>query len=212
MKVTIHKEPFTFLVIDDWLDAEANQLYLDESIKLIPYMKESKVGHDQGSIIAKFFKSSKNLWMFLHYMEHRDQKNLATEFEKLLWSSEMRQVFHDANDGLFETTLTVNSSDLLLSKYEDDDHYEWHRDYSHLLTINYMLAKEPLQFEGGEFLVGGWDSQEVTHTVEFKNNRLVIFPSRAFHKVLPVKDLKGGSEYARFTLQYWPQMRYRQET
>jgi Rps23 Pro-64 3,4-dihydroxylase Tpa1-like proline 4-hydroxylase len=75
-----------------------------------------------------------------------------------------------------------------------------------------MLAKEPLQFEGGEFLIGSWDKREVTHTVEFKNNRLVIFPSRSLHKVAPVRNLQGGSENARFTLQYWGQMKYRQET
>jgi Rps23 Pro-64 3,4-dihydroxylase Tpa1-like proline 4-hydroxylase len=212
MLVTVHKEPFTFVVIDDWLDNETNQLFLNESIRLIPYMKESKVGHDGGSTIAKFFKKSKNLWMFLHYIEHKDQKNLAVEFEKLLWSAEMRQIFQNTNDGLFNAVLSTNSSDLLLSKYEDEDHYEWHRDYCHLVTVNYMLAKEPLQFQGGEFLVGGWDSQEVTHTIEFKNNRLIIFPSRAFHKVTPVKNLQGGSENARFTLQYWSQLKYRQET
>jgi predicted 2-oxoglutarate/Fe(II)-dependent dioxygenase YbiX len=75
-----------------------------------------------------------------------------------------------------------------------------------------MLAKEPLQFQGGEFLIGGWDSQAVSHTIEFKNNRLIIFPSRSFHKVAPVKNLQGGSENARFTLQYWSQLKYRQET
>jgi Rps23 Pro-64 3,4-dihydroxylase Tpa1-like proline 4-hydroxylase len=212
MKVNIYKTPFTFVVIDDWLDEETNQLYLDEAVRLIPYMKESKVGHDKGSVVADFFKKSKNLWMFLHYMEHRNQRNLAVEFEQLLWSDEIKQVFHEANDGLFEAALTTNSSDLLLSKYENGDHYEWHRDYCHLLTVNYMLAKEPLQFEGGEFLIGSWDKQEVTHTVEFKNNRLIIFPSRSFHKVAPVQNLQGGSENARFTLQYWGQMKYRQET
>jgi Rps23 Pro-64 3,4-dihydroxylase Tpa1-like proline 4-hydroxylase len=175
-------------------------------------MKESKVGHDKGSVVADFFKKSKNLWLFLHYIENRNQKNLAIDFEKLLWSKEMRQIFQDTHDGLFNAALSTNSSDLLLSKYENGDHYEWHRDYCHLLTINYMLAKEPLQFEGGEFLIGNWDSQETTHTIEFKNNRLIIFPSRAFHKVVPVKNLQCGSENARFTLQYWSQLKHRQET
>lgn len=211
MNVTTYKKPFTFIVIDDWLDTSLN-LKIQESIcQLIPYMKESKVGSDSGTHVAQYFKKSKNLWLYLHYKLNPNNFNITEVFEKHLWSPEMKDVFRSTEDNLFLSSLYTNHSEILLSKYEQGDHYDWHRDYCPLLTANYMVAKEPLKFTGGSFLFGDWDSKDISSTVEFKNNRLVIFPSRVFHKVTPVENFDGNSSEARFTLQYWGQLRHRQE-
>lgn len=211
MKVTLHKQPFTFIVIDDWLDTETNKLVLDEINRLIPYMKESKVGADTGSVIADYFKKSKNLWLYLHYKLKPHTVDIAKIFEQNLWKKEMKDLFRSTGDSAFIASLYTNHSEMLLSKYENGDHYDWHRDYSPLLTVNYMIAEEPLKFNGGAFLFGDWDNKELSNTVEFKNNRLVIFPSRVFHKVSPVENFTGLSKEARFTIQYWGQLRHRQE-
>lgn len=211
MNVTVYKDPFTFLVIDDWLDQNLNKEFQDEISRLIPFMKDSKVGSDSGSHIAEYYKKSKNLWLYLHYKLNPNKTNLAELFEKNLWSSNMKDIFKSTNDNIFLSSLYTNHSEILLSKYEQGDHYDWHRDYCPLLTMNYMIAKEPLKFKGGSFLFGSWEDQQITHSIEFRNNRLVVFPSRVFHKVTPVDNFNGTSSEARFTIQYWGQLKYRQE-
>lgn len=211
MKVTLYKTPFTFVVIDDWLDTATNSTIIKEITRLIPFMKESKVGTDGGSLVADYFKKSKNLWLYLHYKLNPSPINLTHIFEKNLWSDDMKDLFRSTNDTAFISSLYTNHSEILLSKYENGDHYDWHRDYCPLLTINYMVANEPLKFTGGSFLFGDWNTKNISNTIEFKNNRLIIFPSRVFHKVTPVEGLEGNSNDARFTIQYWGQLRHRQE-
>lgn len=211
MNVTVYREPFTFIVIDNWLDDNVNQWFLTGINTLIPHMLPSKVGVIGGSVVAASAKSSMNLWMFQHQQAYSDSPNFTKTFEENIWSKEMREVFMNTGDSAFQQILYTNHSQLLLSKYTEGDHYGWHRDYCPTLTANYMLAKEPLKFEGGEFVFGSWDSKEEKHTVDFKNNRLVIFPSRVYHKVQPVKNFTGATNESRFTLQYWSQMKERRE-
>lgn len=215
MKYTIHREPFTFIVIDDWLDSETNHLILDQVAGLIPYMQTSKVGSEVGSVIVPDLKSSKNLWLFQHFTAHPSQQNLATQMEDLFWKQDktkLQSIFKETKDSLYETMLYTDRSQLLLSKYEEGDHYGWHRDYNPTVTMNYMLAREPLKFSGGEFVFGTWDHGREEYKVDFKNNRLVIFPSRVPHCVRPVTNFMGNSTEARFTIQYWSKLRETQET
>lgn len=212
MKYTIYREPFTHIVIDDWLSEEDNQTLLKESIDLIPYMHISKVGSSIGSVIAPQYKNSTNLWLFQHYAVKKPNFNIAEYFEKTLWSDDVKNIFRETKDSMFETMLYTDRSQILLSRYEEGGHYEWHRDYNPTVTINYMLAREPLKFQGGEFVFGSWDEKTEFHKIEFKNNRLIAFPSRVLHKVNPVVNFTGNSSEARFTLQYWSKLKDSAET
>jgi Rps23 Pro-64 3,4-dihydroxylase Tpa1-like proline 4-hydroxylase len=70
-----------------------------------------------------------------------------------------------------------------------------------------MLAKEPLAFKGGDFVFGSWDQKQATKTIPFKNNRMVIFPSRVFHCVTPVEKTTTDVQTDRFTIQYWSKLK-----
>lgn len=67
-----------------------------------------------------------------------------------------------------------------------------------------MSANEPLEFTGGDFVLGDWSTQEELTRIPFKNNSAVIFPSRIWHKVTPVSHKSEQQKTARFTIQYWP--------
>lgn len=207
MKYTIYREPFTHIVIDDWLPWVYNLQILNELAALVPYMRDSKVNSDQGLKVAASVKSSKNLWMFQHDARTKCDYKISTVFEKHIWSSEVKNILKETNDSLFQTMMYTDTSQLLLSRYENGDHYDWHRDYNPTCTMNYMLAREPLKFSGGDFVLGSWDDKTEQHKIEFKNNRLVIFPSRCFHKVETVTGFKGSPDNARFTLQYWSKLK-----
>ena len=68
---------------------------------------------------------------------------------------------------------------MLLSYYGNDDRYEDHRDNSQVTTL-FWLCKEEQRFTGGDLILEG------TETVEFKNNRLIMFPGYTHHEVTPV--------------------------
>lgn len=69
---------------------------------------------------------------------------------------------------------------LLLSYYGDADRYLKHTDHSHVTTL-FWLCEEEQRFTGGDLIL------EDSKTIEFKNNRMVMFPGYTYHEVTPVK-------------------------
>ncbi len=212
MKYEIFKEPFTHIVIDDWLPWVHDIRVMNSVYSLVPYMKQSKVNSDQGIVISPNSKSSKNLWLFQFFQGKQTDFNLAKFIEEKIWSEEIRKIFKETNDNLYNTALYTDTSQLLLSKYTNGDHYSWHRDYSPLVTFNLMLTKEPKSFTGGDFVFGDWDNKNPLKTISFKHNRLVIFPSRVFHCVTPVIKNNDNIETDRFTIQYWTKLKELRES
>lgn len=207
MKIRIEKEPYTYIVIEDWLPEDVNkQIYL-EILRLIPHMRPS-VTYTDNLIKDRSLKNSQNLWLYQFYKAYPHDYDLGKHFEKLIWSPEIKQVLKDCNDALFRQMLYTDTSQLLLSKYELGDHYHWHRDYSDTITINYLVGKEPHTWTGGDFVLGNWDSEDIVETIPFKNNTLLMFPSRILHKVTPIQNYWSPSYGARFSLQYWSRLKY----
>lgn len=202
MNYQIHRSPFTFIVIDDW--SSRPDFYYQETIKLNPEMKPSIVYGNNTQVRNNRYKSSHNLWLY----NSQQGRSLAKEFEKELWSTEFKKILFDTEDSLFQSLCYSDSSQVLLSRYEKDDHYAWHRDYNDTVTINYMIGKSPLQFKGGDFVFGGWDAEEANCIIPFKPNTLLVFPSRVKHCVTPVTVFDGSPSDARFTLQYWSKLKY----
>lgn len=212
MKYEIFKEPFVHIVIDDWLPW-VHLLQVTNSVSsLIPAMKISKVNSDQGVVVSTNSKSSKNLWLFQFFNGKNIDFNLPAFIEEKMWSESMKDIFKETKDSLFQTALYTDTGQMLLSKYADGDHYSWHRDYNPTVTMNFMLAREPLSFTGGDFVFGDWETKSVTKTIPFKNNRLLIFPSRVFHYVTPVEKKTADPELDRFTIQYWSKLKEIRET
>lgn len=211
MNYKIYRSSFTYIVIDDWLDAANYESFLLSAVNLIPYMLTSKVSNNGIVVTDKTSKSNKNLWLYPFYSQHPKEFNIARLFEQLLWSKEMQSILKETEDNLFQTALSSDYGQVMLSKYEEGDHYDWHRDYNPLFTANFMFAKEPLKFKGGAFEFGDWFSNSVKETVPFKVNRLILFPSRVYHRVTPIENFTGDNSWARFTLQYWPNFSQKNE-
>ncbi len=202
MNYTIYREPFTFILIEDWSDNPSK--YYSSTIDLIPSMKPSVVYGNNTQVHNPRYKSSHNLWLY----NNIEGAKLAKEFEKDLWTQDFKNILFETKDCLFQSACYSDSSQVLLSRYDEGDHYAWHRDYNDTITINYLIGKEPLAFSGGDFVFGSWDAEEPIHTVPFKPNTLIVFPSRVKHCVTPVTDFTGNPVDARFTLQYWGKLKY----
>jgi hypothetical protein len=207
MKIEIYKTPYTHIVIDDFFPWVYNLQVLNEIEALMPYMRTSKVDNAGKVVVSSKLKSSRNLWLYQFYAAVQSKFKITDLFEKTLWTAEFKDALNQTGDCLFKSYMYTDSSQMLLSQYSQGDHYTWHRDYNPTLTANYMTAREPLKFKGGNFILGGWDTKEPLKTIEFKNNRLVLFPSRVWHQVEPVTDLKGLPRDSRFTIQYWSKLK-----
>jgi hypothetical protein len=212
MKYEIFKEPFVHIVIDDFVPWVYNLQIINEACRLIPGMVTSKVNSNQGIVISPGSKSSKNMWLFQQYASRPNSFQISTYLEQRIWSDEVKKILLEANDSLFTNMLYTDSSQMLMSKYTHEDHYSWHRDYNPTATMNYMFAKDPSKFTGGDFVFGDWETKQPLKTIEFKNNRLVIFPSRVYHCVTPVVKKDRNPEYDRFTVQYWSKLKEIRET
>ena len=208
MKITINKEPCTYITIEDWLPEDVNKTIYKEILRLIPYMRPSITYAQDQQVQNRTLKSSQNLWLYQFYQAMPNDINIGKLFEEKLWGDEVKQALIDTNDALFRQMLYTDHSQLLLSKYEQGDHYAWHRDYNDTVTINYLVGREPHTWSGGAFEFGTWDKPETAATVPFKNNTLIIFPSRMFHRVTPVENFFSPSYGARFTLQYWGKLKH----
>jgi Rps23 Pro-64 3,4-dihydroxylase Tpa1-like proline 4-hydroxylase len=212
MKYEIFKDPFVHIIIDDFVPWVYNLQIINEACRLIPGMITSKVNSNQGIVVNSKSKSSKNLWLFQHYATRPNNFQISTYLESQIWSDEVKKILLEAGDSLFTNLLYTDTSQMLMSKYANGDHYSWHRDYNPTATMNYMFAKDKSKFTGGDFVFGDWNSKQPFKTVEFKNNRLIIFPSRVFHSVTPVIKHSDNPIYDRFTIQYWSKLKDIRET
>lgn len=87
----------------------------------------------------------------------------------------------------------------LISYYGDGDYYKPHSD-SAVASMVIWIYKEPKKFEGGDFIFSDFPDLKV----ESKNNCGIIFPSRYWHQVNPVKisveDQEAGNGRYSFNL------------
>lgn len=83
----------------------------------------------------------------------------------------------------------VSGYNVLLSGYKNSDHYESHTDVS-VLTLLFWFGKE--NFTGGDLIL-----TDFNHTVSFKYNRVILFPSYYNHEVTEIKS--DSKDYVRFS-------------
>jgi len=94
-------------------------------------------------------------------------------------------VFHPEFDD-FEATLggsflyTITTWSILFAQYNQDGFYRAHRDGAKL-TLLFWYTENPNELQGGDLFF-----PDINHTVVFKSNKAVIFPSFMFHEVTPV--------------------------
>ena len=93
-------------------------------------------------------------------------------------------------------TMNYNkNTSVLLSYYDEAEHYKPHRD-SCYVTVLTWLYQEPKAFEGGEFII------ENELTIDCVRGRTVFMPGYALHEVSPVimPEDKQGQGLGRYTI------------
>lgn len=82
----------------------------------------------------------------------------------------------------------------LVSYYEDGDGYPQHYDMAKLTLLLWLHRGDKKHFSGGDLILE--DGQKI----EFKNNRVILFPSVLEHSVTEVKMNNAEKEFGRYVI------------
>jgi Rps23 Pro-64 3,4-dihydroxylase Tpa1-like proline 4-hydroxylase len=192
----LHKANPNFLVYDDFFNQEemskiwSELTFLTSPDKMLKPEKSGSALDDEGKLLKK------NSVIFLEsFYGNRNMSYISTITNKV-FDNQIAEDLHMVG-GLFEFIKIVNVEYNFLSYYEENDYYDSHRDNS-VFTALMWLNKEPKKFEGGDLVF-----ESLNETIEYKSNRLVLFPSFLFHAVTPIKmlgDYKPFGGDGRYTM------------
>jgi len=180
MKFEYYENPTPHIIVRDYFDKEElakiwQELdFLTYSNKLLPPDITGSARNSDNQII----KNNHGLFLDEIYTI-KNISNILT-INRKLWDPEFAKKAAD-HHFIFNYILNSNQDSTLVSYYEEDNYYFPHTD-SAVLTAIINFYKEPLQFTGGDLMLGSENN-----IIPVENNRLVIFPSCAMHAVTSIK-------------------------
>jgi Rps23 Pro-64 3,4-dihydroxylase Tpa1-like proline 4-hydroxylase len=200
MDIREFKEPRTHVVIKDFLTK-------DEQEKIWQEIKENESKFTAG-LYTKDGKDEvhndikKNLGFDVTeaYPSMPDSLIRSLFYYKIFSDPKMQEIFSTAKSPIYSLLRFTNTDRTKVSAYQNEDFYEWHTDSTAqgLLTVLYMMNKEPKKFTGGDFMIK-WDGIE--KSIPFENNTILIFPRDTPHKVKKIKMESDDFYDKRFTIQ-----------
>lgn len=207
MKVTSNSK--THLVVDDFFSLNELQLvwreldYITSPNRMYP---PDDIHSGAATMNGKPLKQNMvaPLMKLFNEPQYSDIFNL---FGKV-YSEEFGQIMDDmSNEFRYYQGSDHFNNRCFVSYYENEDYYKLHRDNA-ILTFLYWGNKEPKRFVGGDLTI-----PEIGVDVEYKNNRLVVFPSHLLHSVSSIKMIEDNepfSGYGRYCISYFLYLRERQ--
>jgi predicted 2-oxoglutarate/Fe(II)-dependent dioxygenase YbiX len=196
MKISEYFEPRNHIVIDEFFLPQHLEQVWSEIIKLENKMEIGLQGTNDNRY--RDIKRNRNFHL------EPDSKNIITDLVvKYLWHPTFLDILNLQKSSFGQPLRFCNPRPVHVSCYQDQDHYGFHVDENQPsnLTVVIFLCKEPKEFSGGNFILKHGKSQKV---VQFKNNRMLIFPSNTLHKVTNVHLSENTYSNSRFSLQMWP--------
>ncbi len=187
MKINSYDLPRPHLIIENFIPIKLNKLFYNIINNRLSEFKSGKI-HNKLDIR----KSNRNLMM--------NADPLKKILQSYIFSTEMKKYLGEHRNPIYQTILSTNADTCMVSVYDNDDYYAYHKDESEFLTCSYLLCKPPMTFKGGDFLLKF--NSEVKR-IPFKNNMLIVFPNTTEHSVSTVKTKTNKLEDARISVQYW---------
>ena len=173
----VNKVPY--VVVDDVLtEEELKEAWATlDSFSLDDLLEGGDTGTAYNTGTYKKSKQNKGVFLDQLYGNHpqlcRLAKPLIPKYGEICQeASQLHPAFRPVGEGWNGT--------ILCSYYKNGDYYDAHQDTTPVTGL-YWLAKDESKFEGGNLLI------ENAEPVQFKNNRMVMFPGYCIHQVSPVK-------------------------
>lgn len=193
-------EPRTHIVIKDFLTKEEQGLLWDEIKENKLKFKAGKYKKDGVNSVHENMKKNIGFEVNLKYPEV-DNSSIRSMFHyRVLQNRDMIFSFNSAKSPIYQLLRFCKNDRTKVSAYGNGDFYDWHRDGTEdgLLTVLYMMCKEPKKFTGGDFMLKWVDNEK---TIPFENNTLLIFPRNTLHTVTNIKMDSKNFWDKRFTIQ-----------
>lgn len=185
MNILSFKEPFEYMLVENFYDEQELQLIWKE----IDFLSDKLLSHEETSPArdseGKSLKKNKGLFLDDVYV-NRDTSSILS-LNRKLWCPELIESY-EANSYWWSYVVECNRDRTLLNRYNTECYYKPHRDKA-IFTAVTVLYKEPANFIGGDFTFSDYEI-----TIPKQNNLVIIFPSVTNHSVEPVTMIQEGLE------------------
>jgi Rps23 Pro-64 3,4-dihydroxylase Tpa1-like proline 4-hydroxylase len=199
--ISIFKDPFPHLIIQDFYNQEELDLIWEELNFLNKPGKLYDPGHVHGAQnpeTKEFYTKSKAIELETAY-NNINLSNIISVSQKL-FNHGFLNIFYDKFPQ-YKKILYPNYCKTKVRYYKNKDYYAPHMDIRHdFLAFSYFY-KEPKKFSGGELFFPEYDDYEV----ECSNNSLILLPSYPVHgvKLVTIDDNDYSSGYSRYCISHF---------
>ena len=200
MDIVEFTEPRTHIIIKDFLTQSEQDLLWDEIKENKLKFKAGKYKKDGVDSVHENMKKNIGFEVNIKYPEV-DNSSIRSMFHyKIFQNKIMIETLEHAKSPIYQLLRFTKNDRTKVSAYGNGDFYDWHKDGNEdgLLTVLYMICKEPKKFAGGDILLK-WNGVE--KSISFENNKLFIFPRNTSHTVTNIKMDSKNFWDKRFTIQ-----------
>jgi len=200
MDIVEFKEPRTHVVIKNFLTKKEQEIIWDEIKENKLKFKTGKYKKDGKEGIHEDMKKNTVFEVNMKYPEVDNSSVRCMFHYRILQNKTMIEILSTAKSPVYQLLRFCKYDTTKISAYGNGDFYDWHIDGTEggLLTIIYMMYKEPKKFTGGDILLK-WDGVE--KSIPFENNTILIFPRNTLHKVSNINMDSKNFWDKRFTIQ-----------
>jgi hypothetical protein len=189
MRITLHKEPFSYIISDQFFSEEE---YNDVWLELQVLNKMMKSPQETQAAVENGVYKKRGTGIFLHQV-FMNLKETAL-FRATRKISNVYQDFVKQDYNLNGMYRWCNTSHIMVQLYVNGDFYKSHWD-NPILTHITVMHSNPKKYGGG-----GLFFPEFNHHVELENNQSILFPSFIVHEVKQVMMNSEDPYHGRYSI------------
>jgi len=193
IKLTVHTEPFHYIVVENlWTDEERKEMF-DEMLFLENKALFKPPEETGGAVYEDGTNRKRNTGIFIdEVFQSREYSDILKHNRKVFSLFDNKKV----KESWYYDGLNFNADSTLVSYYEDACYYDSHRDMNVVTAVSWFF-KEPKKFKGGEI-----SFPEHNLTFEVTNDLTILFPANVNHSVseISIDDEYKGKQYGRFCM------------
>jgi SM-20-related protein len=189
-----------FIIVDDFLSKDA-LTRLDHHVRADPDALELM---NFGGHPTEGYSALRKLWVHPRALGPADSAFLSAMNDSL------KDLFAGTGVPPFEVSrmeieVCAQRPGSFFAKHIDTDTLEASRSLSsdRLISTVFYFPREPLAFSGGELILYDFTGLVPAATISPRRNRLVAFPSFAYHEVTPMIAADDSLDAARWSVNCW---------
>lgn len=170
MKIEYRKEPIDHLIIRDLYSKDE----LEKIFKELDFLtQKTKLVHSDHSYTNQEIKNNYLINLNDTYKDE-NFSDIITISKKIL----NKDIIESASEfcDSFYFLKMINSIRNFVTYYENENYYDFHRDFSTITSLTYFF-KEPKKFKGGNFYLC-----DDNYKIEIENNMAIIYLGCTLHK------------------------------